>query len=142
MRHIKHIAQINNMLYRVFMAGSFWRKWFKFVLLAYLIIVVIGFFAFSNNDIFRLINYNQDSPKSVSFISSIIYNADCLAENTAITNKINGNASSLLRNGLLRIFLFIGINITAIYLTQFFYSAIKNDENFIIKNSIILKLRI
>jgi hypothetical protein len=124
------------------MAGSIGRKCLKFAFLAYLMLVVTGFFAFSNNDAFWLSNYNPDSLESVSFISSITYTADCLAENTAITNKINGNTSSLLRNGLLRIFLFMGIYIAAVYRTQFFYNAIKNDENFTIKNDIILKLRI
>jgi hypothetical protein len=124
------------------MAGSLGRRGLKFAFLAYLIFVATGFFAFSDNGAFWLSNYNSDSLKSVSFISSIIYAADCLAENTAIANKTNGNTPSFLRNGLLRIFLFMGFYIAAVYQTQSFYNAIKNDENFTIKNGIVLKLRI
>jgi hypothetical protein len=113
----------------------------KSVLLVYLILALIGSAAISAGEAFYLEDSN-DSLSSGRYFSSIEYNVDWLTTNILTLRRARGYSNSPLRNKLLRIFTFAGIFSIALYLVGANLKIIKNDNVQIIKNLVLLKLRI
>jgi hypothetical protein len=116
-------------------------KGVKILLLSYLMLAVIGSFSFSTGEDYFNIN-NSECLESGSYITSVNYTIDCLAEDAAGTIKANGYRFSQFRNGLLRIFAITGICLVSVCFSKSFYKIIKNIYIPITKEQILLKLRI
>ena len=117
-------------------------KWHKSVLLVYLILAIMGSFAFSTDMSFSYEITSNDFLGSSCNISSISHAIDWLAEDTPIISKAHKYSNAPLRNGLFRVFTFAGIIGIAMFLTKSNFIVNKNDNFRIIKNLVPLKLRI
>jgi hypothetical protein len=117
------------------------KKWSKLFLLAYLILALIGSSAISAGEAFCFNYSNNDSIYSGKYFSSINHFIDWLAGDIITIRKTNGYSNPLSRNRSLRVFTFAGIIATAIFLVRTNLK-IKNDNIPIIKNLVLLKLRI
>jgi hypothetical protein len=118
------------------------KKWPRRILAVYLILVIMGTFIFSMAENLDFSGMNINQTVSGGFFASIEYTIDWLIEDTTIISKANGYPSSPLRNGTLRIFMFLGIHTAGIFLSQLLLKKIKIDNISILKNTIPLKLRI
>ena len=118
------------------------KKQLKLVLLAYLILALIGSSAISAGEAFCFDYSNNDSIYSGRYFSSISHIIDWLAGDVLTIRKTNGYSNSPIRNRLLRLFALAGITATAIYLAGANLKTIRNDNITIIKNLVLLKLRI
>ena len=117
-------------------------KWLKNVLLAYLILAIIGSFAFAAGQAFSYEKSDRDFLGSNSYFSSIVHTIDWLAEDTPAISNAYKNSNSPLRNGLLRVFTLAGITGITVFLAKSNFK-ININENFpVIKNLFPLKLRI
>ena len=110
------------------------------ILLVFLMLAMIGSFAFSTNEVLN--NSDTDKLGPAGFFSSADLNFDWLAENTTTIRKAIRYSSLPLRNGFFRVFASILICSTAMCLIRPHYLSIKNDNTIIFKNNILLKLRI
>jgi len=118
------------------------KKQLKLVLLAYLILALIGSSVISVGEAFCFDYSNDDSICSGRYFSSISHIIDWLAGDVLTIRKTNGYSNSPIRNRLLRLFALAGITATAIYLAGANLKTIRNDNITIIKNLVLLKLRI
>jgi hypothetical protein len=118
------------------------RKRLKFVLLSYLILALIGSSAISAGEAFCFEYSNNDSICSGRYFSSISHIVDWLAGDVLTIRKTSGYSNSPLRNRLLRLFALAGTTAAAIYLAGANSKTIKNDNIPIMKNLVLLKLRI
>jgi len=118
------------------------KKQTKIVLFAYLILALIGSSAISAGEAFCLEYSDNDSLSSGGYFSSINHIIDRLAANILTLRKARGYSNSLLRNRLLRIFTLAGVIAIALYLAGTNLKIIKNDNIQIIRNLVLLKLRI
>ena len=118
------------------------KKQLKLVLLAYLILALIGSSAISAGEAFSFDCSNNDSICSGRYFSSISHIIDWLAGDILTIRKTNGYSNLPLRNRLLRLFALAGTIVAAIYLAGANLKTIKNDNIPIIKNLVLLKLRI
>ena len=135
------IVQIFILRYDSFMTPNIGEKWSKFVLLAYLILALIGSAAISAGEAFYLEDSN-DSLSSGRYFSSINHTIDWLVANVLTLRKARGYSNYLLQNRLFRVFALAGIFSIALYLAGENFKKIKNDNVQIIKNLVLLKLRI
>jgi hypothetical protein len=115
-------------------------KWSKVTLLIYLITALIDLSAISSCEAFYFEYSNSDSLNSGAYSSSTVRTIDWLAGVTL--RKTNGNSNSPLRSRLLRVFKFTGAIAIAFYLAGASLKIIRNDNIPILKNLILLKLRI
>ena len=139
---IKTIVQIFSLCYDFFMIQNILKKRSKLVLLVYLILALIGSSAISAGEAFWVEHTNNDSMSSGRHFSSIDYTIDWLAGNVITIRKARGYSNSPLRNGLLRVITLAGTIAIAIYLVGANLKIIKNDNIPILKNLVLLKLRI
>jgi len=116
------------------------KKQFKHILLTYLILALIGSSAISAGEAFCFEYSNNDSIYSGRCFSSINHTVGWLAGVTI--RKANGYSNSMSRNGMLRVFTLAGTIATAVYLLGANLKIIKNDNTPILKNLILLRLRI
>jgi len=124
------------------MTHNLGQKWSKFALLAYLILVLIGSSAISAGEAFYFDHLNDDSLGSGSYFSSISHTVDWLATGVLTLRKARSYSSFLLQNRLLRVFTLAGAIAVAMYLAGANLKIIENDNISIIKNPVLLKLRI
>ena len=117
------------------------RKWSKLVFLAYLIPALIGSSAISASEAFCFEHSDNANLGSGRYISSC-HTIDWVAANALTLRKDNGSSNSLLRNRLFRVFTLAGTTAIAVYLAGENLKIIKNDNIPIIKNLVLLKLRI
>ena len=117
-------------------------KRLKSVLLVYLMLAIIGSFAFSICQDFSFETANKDTLGSGNNISSVTHAIDWLAEDTLIVSKAHKFSNSTVRNGLLRIFTLAGIITIAMIPAQSNLRKYKNNNFPEIKNLVPLKLRI
>jgi hypothetical protein len=118
------------------------RKRLKIVLLAYLILALIGSSAISAGEAFCFDYSNNDSICSGRYFSSRSHIVDWLAGDVLTIRKTNGYSNSQSRNRLFRLFALAGTTAAAIYLAGADSKTIKNDNIPIMKNLVLLKLRI
>jgi hypothetical protein len=118
------------------------KKWLKNVLLGYLIFAIIGSFAFSTGQAFSYEKADKDILGSNVYFSSINRSVDWLAVDTPSISKSNRYSNSPLRNILFRVFALSGIIGIAVFLAKTNFKTNKNDNIPIIKNLVLLKLRI
>jgi len=116
------------------------KKHIKIILLAYLILALIGSSAISAGEAFYIEYSNNDSLSSGRCFSSINHTIDWLAGVTI--RKANGYPNSMSRSRLLRVFALAGIIVTVICPVKTDLKLIKNKNTPILKNLILLKLRI
>ena len=117
------------------------KKRTKFVLFVYLILALIGSAAISAGEAFCFEYSDNDSLSSGGYFSSD-HTIDWLAANALTLRKVRGYSNSLLRNRLLRVFALAGIISIAMYLVGENLKIIKDDNIPILKNLVLLKLRI
>ena len=117
-------------------------KWLKSVLLVYLVLAITGSFVFSIGQDFSYEKTNKDILRSGNNISSITHTIDWLAEDTPIIGKAHRFFNTQLRNGLLRVFILVGIINIAMFPAKSNLRTYKKDSFPVIKNLIPLKLRI
>jgi hypothetical protein len=117
-------------------------KRLKLVLLSYLILALIGSSAISAGEAFCFDYSDNDSICSGRYFSSISHIIDWLAGDILTIRKTNGYSNSPSRNRLHRLFALAGTTAAAIYLGGANLKTIKNDNIPIIKNLVLLKLRI
>ena len=101
---------------------------------------LIGSSVISAGESFRLEYSNSDNLRSNGYYSSADHNIDWLARVTI--RKTNGYSNSLQRNRLLRVFSLAGIIVITVYLVGANLKIIKNNNIPVIKNLVLLKLRI
>ena len=117
-------------------------KWLKSVLMVYLVLAIIGSFAFSAGQTFSYVKSDKDVLSSNIYFSSINHVVDWLAEDTPIVSKAQRNSNSPLRICLLRIFTITGIISIAMLFAKSNVKINKNN-NFLTVNYLVpLKLRI
>jgi len=116
------------------------KKQIKIILLAYLVLALIGSSAISAGEAFYFEYSNSDSLSSGRCFSSINHTVDWLARVTI--RKANGYPNSMSRSRLLRVFALAGIIVTVISPVETNQKIIKNGNTSILKNLILLKLRI
>ena len=117
-------------------------KWLNNILMAYLVLAIIGSFAFSTGHAFSYEKSDKDTLGSSVYFSSINHSVDCLAVDTLSISKSNRHSNSPLRNILFRVFALSGIIGMGIFLAKTNFKITKNDNFPIIKNLVPLKLRI
>ncbi|MCL2138013.1 MAG: hypothetical protein FWH41_00600 [Treponema sp.] len=117
-------------------------KWLKPLFTAYLLIAIIGSFTFSmyNSSCFNSID--EKKYNSGIYIASQNHTVDWLAEETNTIRIANGESSFIFRNGLMRIFLFIGLFVIFIFITKNQLQSLKKGKTSNYKNYILIKLRI
>ena len=113
----------------------------KIVLLACLMLALIGSSVISTGEAFRFEYSNNDSMYSGRYFSSINHTVDWLAEEILTLRKARGYSNSMLRKKLLCVFTFAGTIAIAIHLAEASLKT-KNDNTTIVKNPVLLKLRI
>ena len=136
------LAHISEYCYNFSMVLNTDQKCVKIVPMAYLILAIIGSFAFSTSEFFRIDASCKDILGSKSYFSSITHAVDWLAEDTPIISKAYKTSNSPLRHGLLRYFTLTGITGIAIFPVIPNFKINKNDSFPVIKKLIPLKLRI
>jgi hypothetical protein len=104
-----------------------------------MILTLIGTSAISAGEAFCFDYSNDDNLGSNRYFLSIDHTIDWLA--TVTIRKTNGYSSSILRNKLLRVFMFERIIVITTYLAEK-NLIIKNNNISIIKNLVLLRLRI
>ena len=115
------------------------KKWQNFIFVPYLLLAITCSYTFLTGESFNLdINKRNFETQFASFH----YSADWIAEETITIRKASRNSSSILRSGLIRIFLYLGILMTSVYLTGTCIQQIKTNKTSNFKNYILLKLRI
>jgi len=114
----------------------------KPVLLVCLILALIGSSAISAGEAFCFEYSNNDSLSSDSRYFSSIHTVDWLATGALVLRKDHGYSNFLLRNRLLRVFTLAGTVAMTIYLVGANLKIIENDNMPLIKNMVLLKLRI
>jgi hypothetical protein len=119
----------------------FGEKRLRCVLAGYLVLVILGTFAFSMAETFDSSEFEIKRAVSGGFLAPTEIAVDWLAEGTAIISKAE-EYSSPLRNGTLRTSAPSGVQNTGALLVQSSLNAIKKTQHPDIKNTIILKLRI
>jgi hypothetical protein len=124
------------------MVPNAWKKYSKFVFLAYLILAIMGTFTISIGEVSSFEHSNKDVIGSGRYYVSISHVVDCLAEDTTTIGKAYRFSNSALRNGLFRVFTFAGTFAIALHLAVANIVPIKNDAVPLAKNHILLKLRI
>ncbi|MDR2966002.1 MAG: hypothetical protein LBU88_09525 [Treponema sp.] len=112
-------------------------KGVKVLFLSFLMLAIIWAFSFSAGEGY-FYKDNSEYLESGSYIVSVNYTADCLAEGIIK----NGYRYSQFRNGLLRIFAITDICFTDAHFSKSYYKIIKNIYIPITKDQILLKLRI
>jgi len=115
------------------------KKRVTLVLLIYMMLALIGTSTISAGEAFCSDYSDKDSLGSNRYFSSIDHTIDWLAQVTI--RKTNGYSNSVSRNRLLRVFTFEGIIAITAYLAEE-NQKIKNDNISIIRNLVLLKLRI
>jgi len=113
-------------------------KGIKPFLLAYIIFALIGSSALSMGEAF-FVKYSNNDNLNSKYLSSINHSIDWLA--AIKIKKLGSNSNSTLRNRLLRVFTFSGAIAIIVYLLSKSLK-IKNNNITIIKNPVLLKLRI
>jgi len=114
----------------------------KPVLLACLILALIGSSAISAGEAFCSEYSNDDNLSSNTYFSSVGHTIDWLTAQVLTLRRAHGYSNSPLRNRLLRVFTFAGAIAVTIYLVGANLKIIKNDNMPIIRNLVLLKLRI
>jgi sorbitol-specific phosphotransferase system component IIC len=114
----------------------------KLILPVYLIFAIIGTFIISAGEASIFEHSNKDIIDSGRYFSSISCAVDWLAEDTPTIGKAFRFSNSSLRNGLLRVFMFAGTIAIALHFAGMNLKIIKNDNISLVKNHILLKLRI
>ena len=117
-------------------------KWFKLAFLVYLILAIIGSFILSTDKPFQFVNFNKDSLGARSYFSSITLAVDWMVENSPTISKAHRYSNPHLRNGFLRVFTLVGIIGIAIFSAKSNCKINKNKNYPLMKNPILLKLRI
>ena len=115
------------------------RKCLFFLFFAYLAVAMVGSFTFSLNKPFNLYTDSQNS--GIYFLNPNCA-IDWVAGEIITIRKANGNLSSVFRNGLIRVFLFLWASVSMFYLAKIMLQTIKIYNVTNLKNSILLKLRI
>jgi hypothetical protein len=118
----------------------FEKKWPRCILTAYLILVIMGTFAFSVADKFDFSEFEENQAVSSVFFAPTEYTADWLIEDTAKIGKADRHSSSPLRNGVAPASL--GIQNAGVFLVQSPLKTIKKTQYPNIRDIILLKLRI
>ena len=152
LRPLKSLLKINPAAYLfekylscniiLYMTHSIGEKRLKLVLLPYLILALIVSSAISTAEAFCIEYSRDDRMSSGGCFCSISHTIDWLAGETLTLRKDSGYSNSPLRNGLLRVFTFAGTISIALYLAGANLKIIKNDNIQIIRNLVLLKLRI
>jgi len=136
------LVQIFALWYNYLMANkAIWKKRSKSVLLAYLILAIIGSSAISMAEYLYFEYSSNDNLSSGSYFSPISQTFDWLAGDILKIRKSRDNSNSQLRNKLLRVFTLDGTISMAIHLSEANLK-IKNDNIQVIRNLVLLKLRI
>jgi len=117
-------------------------KLLRHILLTYLILGIIGSSAISAGEACYFEYSSDDDISSGRYFSSARHTIDWLAGDVLTIRKAHGYSNSQSRNGLLRVITLAGTIATAIYLVGENLKILKNDNIPIIKNLIILRLRI
>ena len=113
----------------------------KRALMFCLIHAVIGSAVLSTGGSFPSIHSNVNTPATNGYFSPITYTTDWLAEDTPTVSRAR-YSNTLLRSGLLRVFVLAGITGIAIFSVKSNSKINKKRGNPEIKKSIVLKLRI
>jgi hypothetical protein len=118
------------------------KSWVKVLIFSYLILAILGSFSFSISESYCYESFNKESSKVNSYIYSTSYTIDWIAEdtNTIVKTKIQRNSN--FRIGLLREFVITGTVIASMRFLVSYYRTLENNYIPIIKNQILLKLRI
>jgi len=114
----------------------------KLVFLAYLIPALIGSSAISASKILCFELSNNNSMGSGGYFSSIGHTIDWLAGKVLIKRKAGSYSHSMLQSRLFNVLILAGTIAIAIYLAEINLKIIKNNNIPIIKNPVLLKLRI
>jgi hypothetical protein len=124
------------------MTHAIGERWSKQVLLACLVFALIGSSVISTGEAFCFECSNDDSLSSDSYFSSTGHTVDWLAARALTLRKAHGYSSFLPQNRLLRVFMFAGAIAITICLVRANLKIIENVNMPIIKNLVLLKLRI
>jgi hypothetical protein len=108
----------------------------------YLVLAVFGTFTFVTMNLLQSVDFNEDTPISGGFFTSMYHTMDCLAEGSTVISRARGHSFFPLRSGLLRIVMPQGTHKAG---TAVLFSGLRIIEQTTylpIKNNILLKLRI
>ena len=117
-------------------------KWFKLAFLVYLILAILGSFALSTDKPFYSVDINKDSLGSGSYFPLTAFTVDWVVENSPTISKAHRYSNHPLRNGFLRVFTSLGVIGIAIFSVKSNCKINKNKNYPLMKNPILLKLRI
>jgi hypothetical protein len=117
-------------------------KRLKLVLLVHLIFALIGFSAISAGEAFCFEYSNNDRLDLGTYFSLTSHTVDWLATRALALRRARGYSNPLLQNRLLHVFTLAGTIVIALYLVGANLKIIENDNILIIKNPVLLKLRI
>jgi len=123
------------------MCCNFGKNRSRYILLAYLILALIGSSVVSAGEALCFEYSNNDGVSSSGYFSSINNNIDWLAGNVITVKKARGSSNSMSRNGLFRLFAPAGAT-AMVNPAGENLKIIKNNHILIIKNLVLLKLRI
>jgi hypothetical protein len=113
-----------------------------FFLLAYLVLALMVSSSISAGEAFCFEHVGNDSLNSGTYFSSIKHIVDWLPANALTLRKARGYSNSLLQNRLFRVFTLAGTTAIALYLAGANLKILENDNVLIIKDLVLLKLKI
>jgi len=137
-----YLVHIYILWYNFTMTHTLGEKRSRFVLLACLMLALIGSSAISAGEAFWFEHSSNDNLTSGTYFSSIGHTVDWLAAQVLTLRRAHGYSNFLQRNRLLRVFTFAGAIAITIYLVGANLKIMENDRISIIKNLVLLKLRI
>jgi hypothetical protein len=108
----------------------------------YLVLAVFGTFTFVAMNILQSVDFNEGTPVSGGFFTSIPHTMDCLAESSTIISRARGHSFFPLRSGLARIAMPQGTHKAGTVLLFSGLKIIEQTTYLPVKNNILLKLRI
>ena len=112
------------------------------IIAAILVLVILGTLALLRVEFSQDIEMTGNNPYSNGIVIPVDLTVDWLAVNTITVNRIKRIASPSLRNGVLRVLMFLKICSATEYLTLSSIHTTNPDYFLSIKNDIPLKLRI
>ena len=117
-------------------------NWIYIVVPAYLALAITGSSALVTDGAFRCGAFASERPCPAGFFSPIARTVDWFAEDTTTSGKVHEHSPPVPHRGFLSIYALAGIYAAAIIFAELYFLSMKNDNTSIMKNAILLKLRI
>jgi hypothetical protein len=117
-------------------------QWPCYAFTAYLALALIGTFTFSTAENLRFEEPGKNQLSSGGSFTAASHTFDWLIEDPKTAGKAYGHQNSLLRNGILRVFLSEEIQTSALYPAGLLLQTVRNNPPPIETTAVPLKLRI